>query len=53
MRKKTDSSGLIPIEMRMILEEKWNDDKWKRKFEINTHNRRFSDDPLCYTIRWI
>ncbi|CAK8531106.1 unnamed protein product [Lathyrus sativus] len=46
VRKKIDPGDWIPTETLKILEKKWNDDKWKRKSEINTHNRRFSDGPL-------
>ncbi|XP_058744612.1 uncharacterized protein LOC131634279 [Vicia villosa] len=46
VRKNIDPGDWIPIETRKILEEKWNDDKWKRKSQINTHNRRSSDGPL-------
>ncbi|CAK8534903.1 unnamed protein product [Lathyrus sativus] len=46
VRKKIDPGDWIPTETLKILEEKWNDDKWKRKSEINTHNRRSSDGPL-------
>ncbi|KAL5075435.1 hypothetical protein RYX36_014419 [Vicia faba] len=46
VRKKIDPGDWIHVETLKILEEKWNDDKWKRKLEINTHSRRSSDDPL-------
>ena len=46
IRRNIDPGDWIPTEMREQLELAWNENSWKAKSQVNTHNRRSSDAPL-------
>jgi hypothetical protein len=46
VRRNIDPGDWIPTEMREQLELAWNENSWKAKSQVNTHNRRSSDAPL-------
>ncbi|KAK2441843.1 hypothetical protein QL285_013089 [Trifolium repens] len=46
VRRNIDPGDWIPTEMREQLQLAWNENSWKAKSQVNTHNRRSSDAPL-------
>ncbi|WJX95097.1 hypothetical protein P8452_76456 [Trifolium repens] len=46
VRKGIDQGDWIPNKMRAILDDKWKEDNWKRKAELNKVNRISYDCPL-------
>ncbi|WJX29777.1 hypothetical protein P8452_18382 [Trifolium repens] len=46
VRRGIDSGDWIPGEMRAIMDNKWKEDNWKKKAELNKVNRISSNGPL-------
>ncbi|KAK2451908.1 hypothetical protein QL285_010918 [Trifolium repens] len=46
VRRNIDPGDWIPTEMCEKLELAWNENSWKAKSQVNTHNRRSSNAPL-------